>query len=215
MRCAIYARVSTEDQDCELQLAELREYARRWGWDAELREYVEKLSGKAGVRRPQYDQLMEDARRKKIDCVVVWKLDRWGRSMLHLISTVQELTSLGIRFVCITQGIDTDKSNPMATLMMHMMGAFAEFERSLIVERTQAGYTAYRTAHAGGRVGKDKSRHSHSGKDLPVGHPKKIFARNQVVELRQAGKSMREIAQILDIGTGTVQRVLKASKQPA
>src|ERR1700737_3206636 len=98
MKAVIYARVSTIDQSCEMQLLELREYAARRGWQI-AGEYVD--TGWSGARdnRPELDRLMRDARVRRFDTVLVWKLDRWGRSVAHCIRSIQELASLGIRFV--------------------------------------------------------------------------------------------------------------------
>jgi putative DNA-invertase from lambdoid prophage Rac len=82
---------------------------------------------------------MKDARQRRFDAVVVWRLDRWGRSLAHLVQSTLELSGLGVRFVAVTQNIDTDGSNPIARLLMHLMAAFAEFERELIRERVKAG----------------------------------------------------------------------------
>src|SRR5580692_671458 len=113
MTAAIYARVSTYDQNCDMQLTELRGYAARMGWQAPI-EYVETASGRRGSKRAVQEQLIADARLRKFDVVLVWKLDRLGRSLLDLISHVQTFDSLGIRFIATTQGIDTDKQNPMS-----------------------------------------------------------------------------------------------------
>jgi DNA invertase Pin-like site-specific DNA recombinase len=81
------------------------------------------------ANRPEFDRLMQDARRRAIDTVIVYKLDRWGRSLPHCIETIQELRSLGIRWIATTQNVDTDESNPMARVLLHVMAAFSEFER--------------------------------------------------------------------------------------
>ncbi len=117
MKAAIYARVSTGDQNCEMQLRELREYLSRRGWET-AGEYVDSGFSGAKTGRPQLDRLISDARQRRFDAVVVWKLDRWGRSLAHLVQSIQELSALGIRFVAVTQNIDTDESNPMARLLM-------------------------------------------------------------------------------------------------
>ena len=111
MRTAIYARVSTADQSCEMQLRELREYLSRRGWEL-AGEYVDTGWSGAHASRPELNRLMRDARMRRFDTVVVWKLDRWGRSVVHSIKSIQELTALGIRFVALTQNIDTDESSP-------------------------------------------------------------------------------------------------------
>jgi putative DNA-invertase from lambdoid prophage Rac len=110
MNVAIYARVSTQDQDCELQLRELRDYATRQGW-ATLKAYEDVMSGDK-ARRPGLDRLMADARARKFDCVLCWKLDRFGRSLVHVVNTIHALESYGVRFIAITQGLDTDQRNP-------------------------------------------------------------------------------------------------------
>src|SRR5438270_13944317 len=83
--------------------------------------------------------MMADARLRKFDVLLVWKLDRFGRSLQQLVTNIQTLDSLGIRFIAVTQGLDTDKQNPMSRLLLHMLGAFAEFERAIIVERVNGG----------------------------------------------------------------------------
>src|SRR5579864_4029402 len=111
MKCAIYARVSTTDQNCEMQLLELREYIARRGWEIH-REYVD--TGFCGARasRPALDRLMADAAQHKFDVVLVWKLDRFGRSVLHLNQQLAALTSYGVRFISSSRSLDTDQSNP-------------------------------------------------------------------------------------------------------
>src|SRR5690348_6722823 len=122
MRIAIYARVSTADQNCEMQLSELREYAdlRKW---AVVGEYVDAGWSGAKASRPELNRLMADARRRRFDAVAVWKLDRWGRSVADSIRGIQELTALGVRFIAVTQNIDTDESNPMSRFLLHIMAA--------------------------------------------------------------------------------------------
>ena len=189
--CAIYARVSTDDQNNALQLTELRAYAKRMGWKAV--EYTENVSSMK--QRAQFNQLMEDARLRKIDVILVWKLDRFARSMQQLTTSIQLLDSYGVRFIAITQSIDTDQKNPMSRLIMHIMGAFAEFERNLIVERTKAGVAEAK------RAGKH------------CGRPARVFDRTKVLEMTGAGFSIREIAAQLGLSLGTVHRAQKAAKQ--
>jgi len=202
MIAAIYARVSTEDQNCGLQLTELGAYVERSGWTKV--EYIEKASGKAGGKRPMLDRLLEDARLKKFDVVMVWKLDRFGRSLQHLIENVRTLDANGIRFMALTQNIDTDTKSPMGKFLMNIFGAFAEFERDLIVERVNAGMKEYQKDFVGGRIGRE--RHSRSGKDLPVGRPQNVFRRDQVGRMRREGKSWREIEKQLGVPMSTVRR---------
>ena len=137
MRAAIYARVSTHDkgQDPESQLAEMREYCKRMGWEI-YREYVDYESGsKAG--REEFQEMLNDARLKRFDILLVWKLDRLARSIKQLIETLDNLRAWNIEFKCITQDIDT--TTPHGKLLFHIIAAFAEFERELIRDRVKAG----------------------------------------------------------------------------
>ena len=207
MTCAIYARVSTEDQDCEIQLTNLRQVAKGWGW--EITEYVEKLSGKEGVRRPELEGLLRDARLKKFGVVLVWKLDRFGRSTLDTLTNIKALDSCGVRFLCPTMGIDTDQQSPAARFMLTIFAAIAELERSFIVERTRLGFQAYQDAYRAGRVG--NARHSKSGKDLAIGRPKVVVDRRKIQKLRAQGKSIRAIAKEVGASVGKIHSFL-ASK---
>jgi putative DNA-invertase from lambdoid prophage Rac len=202
LRAGLYARVSTQDQDCSIQLQDLRAHAARMGWEAI--EYVEKASGKAGGKRPVLARLMEDARSRRLDIVAVWKLDRFGRSLKDFVENVQTLDAAGVRFLTITQPVDTDQRNPFAKFLMNLLMLFAEFERDLIRERVTAGVREYRRNFKAGRIGVD--RVSKSGRNLPCGRPQKIFRRDQVAALRAEGKSWRAIAQELKVPLTTVRR---------
>ena len=151
MRVGLYARISTSDrgQTPELQLNPLREYCKARGWTISG-EYIDR--GISGVkdRRPQLDKLVNDAKKRRIDCVIVWKLDRWGRSLKHLINSLSELQALGIAFVSYQENIDL--STPAGKMMFHIVGAMAEFERSLIIERVKAGMQIAR--HRGQNIGR-------------------------------------------------------------
>ena len=137
MRVALYARVSTSDrgQTVETQLVALREYAVRRGWTV-TKEYCDIISG-SKESRPALNELMNDARRRRFDCLLIWKLDRLGRSLKHLLSTLDWLNELGISFVSLTDSIDL--STAQGKLMFSVIVAMAEFERSLIQERVRAG----------------------------------------------------------------------------
>ena len=208
MQPAIYARVSTEDQDCEIQLANLREYVRRNGWHPAA-EYVEKLSGKEGAKRPQLERLMEDARMKRIDTVLVLKMDRFGRSVLDTLTNIKSLEFYKTRFICPSMNIDTCDQSPVGKFTLTLFAAIAELERAFIVERTNGGFRAYQAAYKAGKVGKDKTRHSKSGKDLPVGRPRLVVDRTRVLALSKSGMSVREIAKKLGLGKSSVGRILK------
>src|ERR1700722_11549786 len=185
MKAAIYCRVSTSDQNCEMQLRELREYLGRRGWES-AGEYVDAGYSGAKASRPALDRLMKDARERRMDAVVVWKLDRWGRSLAHLVGSVQELSALGIRFIAVTQNIDTDGSNPMAPLLLHLMASFAEFERELIRDRVNAGI---RNARAKGKQ---------------LGRPRRVFRRDEALAMRARGMSWRKIAAALGVPLATL-----------
>ena len=189
MRVAIYARVSTSDQNCEMQLRELRAYlkARKW---ASAAEYVDTGWSGSKISRPRFDALMRDARARHFDAVVVWKLDRWGRSVPNCLSTIQELRSLGVRWIATTQNLDTDESNPMSRFMLTIMAAVAEFEREMIRERVKAGILSARLR---GRCG---------------GRPRVVVDRKAALKLQRAGLSIRMIALRLGVGAGTVYRLL-------
>jgi putative DNA-invertase from lambdoid prophage Rac len=181
MRCALYARVSTTDQNCEMQLHELREYIARRGWK-NAAEYVDAGFSGAKASRPALDRLMADAAQRKFDCVVVWKIDRFGRSLLHLSQQLAALESYSVRFIATSQGLDTDSSSPTSKLLTGILCAVAEFERSMIRERTLSGI---RAAQAAGKV---------------VGRPKRVFRRDEAVRLRdEEGLSWRAIGTKLGI----------------
>ena len=137
-KVGLYGRVSTTDkgQDPELQLKDLRAYANARGWKV-FGEYIDIGESGAKDRRPQLDRLMEDARKRRIDGILVWKLDRFGRSLKSLVTTLEELRALGIQFVSYTENLDF--STPAGRAMANLIGVFAEFERDLIRERVRAG----------------------------------------------------------------------------
>src|SRR5436190_15700127 len=192
MKAAIYARVSTSDQNCEMQLRELREYAHRRGWEV-AGEYVDTGWSGAKASRPQLDRLMLDASRRDFDAVLVYKLDRFGRSVRNCLDGIEALRTHEVRFLAVSQNIDTDESNPTSRLMLHILAAVGEFERELIRERVSAGM---RSAKAQG---------TRSGK--AIGRPRRVFDRDEVLRLRQDGISFAKIARQLKVGIGTVARV--------
>lgn len=209
MNAAIYARVSTVDQNCAMQLSDLRFHCERNQWPAV--EYVENASGKAGSRRPVLKQLLQDAQARKFDVVLVWKMDRFGRSTVDVINNIQELDRAGVRFVAPNQAIDTDIRNPFQKAMMHLMVIFAELERDLIAERVNAGVQEYRRSFAAGKVGAGKPRRSKSGKDLPHGGQPRVFRRDLAAEMRAKGMSIRAIAKELRVPKSTIAFALKAA----
>jgi putative DNA-invertase from lambdoid prophage Rac len=192
VRVAIYARVSTTDQQCEMQLRDLRQYAAARGWSL-AGEYVDNGYSGKNANRPELKRCVADAKARKFDAIAVWKLDRWGRTVQQLVNDIIDFDSAGIRFIAITQGIDTDASNPMSRLLIHVMAAFSEFERSVIVERVIAGV---RNAQAKG---------TRSGN--PIGRPKRVFNRAQVIEMRQAGLSLAQISAATGLPKTNIRRV--------
>jgi len=151
MKAAIYARVSTFDQEPENQLQELRRYIQARGWTAI--EFVDRGVSGAKDRRPALDELLKDARRRKFDVLVCWRLDRLGRNLRHLILLLDELQALGIGFVTLGEGIDT--STPAGKLQLHILSAIAEFERERIRERVLAGLQ--RARMQGKRLGRPRT----------------------------------------------------------
>jgi DNA invertase Pin-like site-specific DNA recombinase len=136
-RVAVYSRVSTHHgQDPELQLRELREYCASRGLTI-VQEYTDVGHSGSKESRPALNQLMADARRRRFDAVLVWKLDRFGRSLRHLVNALAELEALGLSFISLRDNLDL--STPSGRLMFQIIGAMAEFERSLIQERVKAG----------------------------------------------------------------------------
>jgi DNA invertase Pin-like site-specific DNA recombinase len=184
-RVALYARVSTlNGQDPEMQLAELREYAARRSWQV-VEEYVDHISGSKDSR-PGLDRLMTGARRRKFDAVLVWKLDRFGRSLKHLVNALADLEEVGVTFVSLQDNLDL--STPSGRLMFQIIGAMAEFERALIQERVKAGL---RNARKKGRK---------------VGRPRREVDRAMVATLRASGASWRDISRELRIPVATLHR---------
>ena len=145
------------------------------------------MSG-AKAKRPGLDALMADARQRRIDVVVVMKLDRFGRSLMNCVAGIQELTAAGVRFIATSQGLDTDAANPTSRLLLHILAAVAEFERELIKERVSAGLK-----HA-------------KAKGTRIGRPRRVFDRQRVLDMRHQGMSYPQIARELGVGYGTVVR---------
>src|SRR5436190_12354810 len=151
MRCALYARVSTFDQEPENQLQELRRYCAARGWSAT--EYVDRGVSGAKDKRPALDQLVTDAKRRRFDTLVVWRLDRLGRNLRHLILLLDELQALGISFVSLGEGIDT--TTPAGRLQLHVLSAISQFDRDRIAERVRAGLV--RASAQGRRLGRPRT----------------------------------------------------------
>ena len=189
MRVAIYARCSTQDQTVDLQLDALRDYASARGFEI-TDEYVDEGVSGARAKRPALDRLRADAHRRRFDAVLVWKLDRLGRSLSHLIRAVDQLGSAGVDLISLGDpGLDT--TAPSGRLMFHVMGAIAEFERDLIRERTRAGMAAAR--RRGKRLGRPRVK-------VPLA---------DAVRMIGEGHSLSAAARELGVARATLQRALK------
>jgi DNA invertase Pin-like site-specific DNA recombinase len=191
MRVAIYARVSTANngQDPTMQTRELREYIERRGWQL-AGEYVDWMTGTRD-RRPELDRLMADAHKRKFDVVAVWKFDRFARSVSHLLRALETFKALGIDFVSYSEQMDT--STPAGKMCFTVLGAVAELERSLIVERVKAGL---RNAKAKGKS---------------LGRPRTIVDGARIGRLRSQGRTVREIASELGYSRSLVHKTLANS----
>ncbi len=178
-RAVLYSRVSTSNgQDPEVQSREIREYCKRRGWDL-AGEYVDVGISGAKERRPQLDRLIADAHRRRFDVVVVWRFDRFARSVSHLLRALETFRALGIEFVSLSEQVDT--STPTGKMIFTVLGAVAELERSLIAERVRAGL---RNARAKGKR---------------LGRPRKHVDPAQVALLRSQGVPWRRIGARLGV----------------
>jgi DNA invertase Pin-like site-specific DNA recombinase len=186
-RAGLYARISTSDQQTiPLQIRALREYAVRRGWTIALQV---KEVGSGASERQMREKLLEAARRREIDVVLVWRLDRWGRSVADLLATLQELQHLSVGFVSLTEA--PDLTTPAGRAMAALLAVFAEFEREILRERVRAGL-----AHArlnGQTLGRPATAARHAA---------------EIRKLHRAGVSKSEIARRLQIGRTSVRRIL-------
>jgi putative DNA-invertase from lambdoid prophage Rac len=187
-RAGIYARVSTNDQQTiPLQIRALREYAVRRGWTIALQV---KEVGSGASERQLREKLLDAARRREIDVVLVWRLDRWGRSVADLLATLQELDHLGVGFVSLTEALDL--TTPAGRAMAALLAVFAEFEREILRERVRAGL-----AHA-------RQNGQTLGRPITAG-----LQADKARKLHRAGVSKAEIARRLQIGRTSVRRILE------
>ena len=192
VRAALYARVSTQDQQTlPMQNRAMREYAARRGWAIAMQV---KEVGSGALRRQRREKVIEAARRREIDVVLVWRLDRWGRSVTDLLATLQELEHLGVGFVSLTEALDL--TTPAGRAMAALLAVFAAFEREILGERVRAGL-----AHArqnGKRLGRPLTAGLHA---------------SQIRKLHRAGLSKSEISRRLNIGRTSVRRILERRNQ--
>ncbi len=184
-RIALYARCSTAEQSVDLQVDGLRDYAKARGFEI-LAEYLDQGVSGARAKRPALDRLLDDARRRQFDAVLVWKLDRLGRSLHHLLTILGEFDELGVRFVSLDDAIDT--STAAGRLFMQMRGAFAEYELAQVRERTRAGVAAAR--RRGRRLGR----------------PRAYLNVDRARELLAQGRSLSSVATELGVSRRTLRR---------
>ncbi len=184
----IYARVSTEDQTSIQQLEALKDYCKKVGYEI-VDEYIDEGERALKQNRPQYQRLLEDARRRKIDVILVYKLDRFSRSLKELVNTIALLKEQGVNFISYTEK-DFDTTSATGQLMFHIVSAFAQFERDMISERTKL------------KLNHLKSR------GVKLGRPRKACL-NRVFELRTQGLSLSQIGREIGCDRSTVSKVLK------
>jgi len=184
VRAALYARVSTHaGQSPDMQLVELRAYCQRRGWEI-AGEYVDVGFSGSKERRPQLDRLLVDCHKRGVDAVVVYRYDRFARSLRQLVNALCEFESLGIQFVSLHEGVDT--STPNGHLVFGIFASIAEFERGLIRERVRSGLAAVRAKR--------------------LGRPRAQVDASRIAGLRAQGWGWRKIATELGVGVGTVMR---------
>ena len=189
---AMYGRVSTDEQSSDMQFSEMREFVERRGWTL-YKEYHDTMSGAASKKaRPGRDLLMQDAGRKRFDVVLVYKYDRFARSILDLVGALEQFRALGIDFASLHENIDT--TTPGGRLMFGIFASIAEFEREIIRERTRSGL---KEARRKGKV---------------LGHPSRFSSgeRGDMAVRAKAGESLRSIAGVYETSIGTVQRAIMA-----
>jgi len=192
MKVGLYARVSTKDQSCDLQLRDLRTYCAARDFTI-AKEYVDQ--GVSGTKdsRPQLNELMDDARKRKVDAVLCWRFDRFARSSRHLLIALEEFRTLGVQFVSFQENLDT--SSPLGQAIFTIISAVAQLERDLICERVSAGI---RNARANGKR---------------LGRPTCYVDLDRIVELQASGMGLRKIAATLKIGYGTVRERLQSNER--
>ncbi len=189
LRAVGYARVSRTDQRPGLQVDEIRQLAERRDWQMHELFVDHGVSG-ARDRRPELDRLLAAARRREFDVVIVWRTDRLARSLRHLVNLLADLSALGIKFVSVMEPFDT--STPSGELMVHMVGAFAAFERSLLIERTRSGIDAARARGA------------------RIGRPRVSFDVTLATRRVGDGESIAAVARSMGIGATTLRRALRS-----
>ncbi len=191
MKVALYARVSTEGQDPELQLAALRAHAANRGWEV-VEEYVDRGFSGTRERRPALDRLMQAGWAGKFQTVLVWRFDRFARSVKHLISALETFRTLKVDFISLQEQFDT--STPIGQAMFTIIGAMAQLERDIIRERVKAGLERARA------------------RGVRLGRPTVRVEPSHVVELRDQGLSLGEIARRVRCSRSTLRRRVREAQ---
>jgi DNA invertase Pin-like site-specific DNA recombinase len=196
MKAVIYARVSTTNhgQDVGMQTRELQQFIEARGWKL-VESYIDEGISGTKDKRPALDRLMSDAHKRRFDVVIVWRFDRFARSVSHLLRALETFNALGVAFVSLSENVDT--TTPTGKMIFTVLGAVAELERSLIVERVRAGL---RNAKAKGKI---------------LGRPHKTVDAARIAALRAQGRSWREVARETGTNTASARRAVECDKNPS
>lgn len=186
MTAALYARVSSRDQNEAMQLRDLRTYVERMGWTSV--EYIEKES--SVKRRPIFERMLRDAQAHKVDVILVWRIDRFARSMKDFVLVTLQLHEWKVRLISITENMDTGDQNPFAEFQRGLLALLAQLERKIIIARVNAG------------IAEAKRQGKHCGR------PARIFSRDEAVRLRESGMSWRQVGEALGVSFMTAKRAV-------
>tara|TARA_B100000315_G_C14447525_1_gene527543 strand:+ start:381 stop:992 length:612 start_codon:yes stop_codon:yes gene_type:complete len=187
MKAAIYCRVSTTDQNTDMQLQDLRKFAKDRGVSI-YQEYIDNGISGSIKKRPALDNLMADANKKKFDVILVWRFDRFARSSRHLVEALHAFRHLGIDFISYNENIDT--GSPLGEAMFTIVSAMAQLERDIIRERVKAGLKTARN------------------KGTRLGRPRALVDKEKIIKMQNNGDSVREIAKCMDVSIATISRLL-------
>lgn len=188
-RVGLYVRISTGHQSVDLQLQALRDYCKSRGWEI-VKVYEDKGESGKSESRPAFDEMMQDAARGRLDTVLVFRCDRFSRSVRHFVNTLHALEQMGVGFVSVNEGIDLTSDNPLTKVVMLLVSALAEMELSILKERQAAGIKAAQ------------------GRGVRFGRPRAGFDIKKAMELRENGLSLRKTAKALGVSVSTLSRNL-------